>query len=86
MRINLRYIKLSADLVAKTLLVNGDEHKKKALDVLGIVPRGDETPMQSWLRAMCEENGLKYSQPVPREIADAIVSNVNAARFMWAMA
>lgn len=61
------------------------EIKLRALERLGIVPRDDETPLQAWLRVMCEENGLPYTQPVPQELADAILDS-DAARFVWFLA
>lgn len=86
MEIRLRFIDVSADTGARSLLVNGDAHKKKALDILKITPKDGETAFDAWLRTMCEENSLPYSKPVPREIADAIVSNPSASRFMWLLA
>ncbi|MFW9770327.1 MAG: hypothetical protein ACFFEM_16030 [Candidatus Thorarchaeota archaeon] len=84
--IRIRYLDISADIAAKSLLVNGDSHKQRALERLGITPRDGETPFNAWLRAMCEENNLPNSRPVPREIADAIVQNPSASRFMWLLA
>ena len=49
------------------------EVKLRALERLGIVPHDGETPLQAWLRTMCEENGLTFGEPVPRELADAIL-------------
>jgi len=86
MEIRLRFIEIDGDLAAKSLLINGDAHKQKALDVLGIIPKDGETAFSAWIRAMCEENNLPYSKPAPKELADAITHNVSAARFAFLLA
>lgn len=58
------------------------EVKVRALERLGIQARDGETPLEAWLRAMCEENGLEYTRPCPRVLADAILDS-GAARFAW---
>jgi hypothetical protein len=61
------------------------EVKLRALEHLGIVPRDGEWPLEAWLRVMCEENGLPYTLPVPRELANAILYS-RAQRFLWFLA
>jgi len=60
--------------------------KLRALDRLGITSREGEPPLQAWIRAMCAENDLPYTQPAPRQLADAILDSRAAARFVFFLA
>jgi len=86
MDIRLRFIKIDGDTAARSLLANGDAHKRKALDILGIVPQDGESAFAAWIRAMCEENNLPYTKPAPKELANAITHNTFAARFAFLLA
>jgi len=59
--------------------------KAKVLEKMNIQVNGLD-PFHAWLKAMCEENGLEYSLPVPRELTDAILENRGASRFMFWLA
>jgi len=42
--------------------------------------------MRAWLLAMCRENNLLATIPVPQELADAILQDREAYRFLWWLA
>src|SRR5690606_2057635 len=87
--IRLRYFDVNGgDALRWEALAPEESHqaKLKALDKLGIARVGEEKPGDAWLRVMCEENGLPYTQPVPREIAEAIVWDQAVYRFYFWLA
>lgn len=76
MAVNIRWIDLDEHMTISSLMVperEVDVLKRKVLGRLGITIGEGEKPYRAWLRAMCEENGLEFSIPVPREVADAIL-------------
>jgi len=70
-----------------SLLSNDDAWKWRILtEKLGIPRVGDDTPHQSWLRAMCQENGVPFTVPVDRGLADVILHDANLRRFSFMLA
>lgn len=91
--IKIRWIE-TGDLMIKTELlataimgqpVELSATKAKALGRLGIHVREGEEPLDAYIRAMCEENGVPYTIPAPTEISDAITYS-EASRFVWWLA
>ena len=87
--IKLRYLEVDAKMLEATIVAEMwakeqmEEARRKALQNLGIELRDGEKPSDAWLRAMCEENGFEFSKPVPPEIANAIINNINVYRFYF---
>ena len=83
----IRYISLTDDELAAQLMTPESEdylrRKWGVLREMGIA--GNQgTPMEAYLRAMHEENGLPYSMPAHPAIADAL--GVDGFRFLWWLA
>ena len=53
---------------------------------LGIEVKPGETPLEAWLRAMAEENGLPVQTPAHPAIREAILFDPDARRFVWWLA
>lgn len=91
--IKLRWLDLD-DEAFKNLLVAEAlapaEARQKKLEVLktrlGIEANAGEDPLQAWLRAMAEENGLPVTQPAAPELAEVVTFSDGARRFLWALA
>lgn len=89
----LRYIALPDDAVEENIIAEAlsdkakiTEAKWRALEKLGIKRDGEDSPMRAWLLAMCRENNLPATIPVPQELADAILQDREAYRFLWWLA
>lgn len=59
------------------------ELKFKSLKTLHIEPKDNEKPSDAWLRTMCAENGLEFTRPVPRPMADALQEQSGAFKFYF---
>ncbi len=85
-----RYLDISPDMLGRCLLLDKDkaeEFKRLALRKLdGIEPAAGETCYHRWLRWLCEINGLPYTLPVPRELANAILADAAVSRFNFFLA
>lgn len=91
--IKLRYIEIPQSAVEQNITAEAlsdkaeiTEAKWRVLEKLGIKRNGENSPMHAWLLAMCRENGLPATIPVPRELADAIMEDSLAYRFLWWLA
>ena len=91
--IRLRYIEIDRNLMTKQIVSEAlqdrneiTEIKWRVLERLGIKRNGEASPLRAWLKAMCRENGLPETIPVPRELADAILDNREVYRFVWWLA
>ncbi|MEW6210616.1 MAG: hypothetical protein AB1631_19790 [Acidobacteriota bacterium] len=87
----LRWLELSPDLFCASVLAEAmnktsiPSWKRRAVERLGIEIRDGETPSDAWLRAMCGENGIEFTEPVDRDLADVIRENVSCLRFFFAL-
>ena len=74
-------------LLAESLGKNPlNETKDKVLKFLGITKKEGEKPIEAWLRAMAEENGLPVSRPVVPELREAVEEFPQAMRFLFWLA
>src|SRR3990167_3629760 len=84
--VRLRYLSVDGDSAVSSLLLSVEHSRDIAvrlLDKLGIALGDGEKPIQAWLRAMAEENGLPTSIPVDRRLGRAIAEDVDASRFLF---
>jgi hypothetical protein len=82
-----RYLAVTPDVAARSLLVPADQmHQLKltALRKLGIVPEPNEKPLHAWLRVMAAENGLPHTVPAHKALRDCVDSDVG--RFVFFLA
>jgi hypothetical protein len=64
----------------------GESLKWRQLGRLGIEPQDDERPIDAWLRAMAEANGLPHTTPTHAALTSAILQDRGAARFLFWLA
>lgn len=90
--IKLRYLKIGQDLLIDTLVTEsmnieaGKRLKEKILNRLGIIRQDNETYLQAWLRHIAEINNIEHTLPCDDRISDAILNDISANHFMWAIA
>ena len=91
--VKLRYLEVSpkglADELADSAFHPAETRDAKAQilkERLGIEVKPGETPLEAWLRAMAEENGLPVQTPAHPAIREAILFNPEAIRFIWWLA
>ena len=88
----LRYLNCNQDLLNDSLVAEAfspesvREIKANCLSRLGIILRPGELPLQSWLRHLSEINGVDYTEPCHPDLADAILDDMSARRFMFSLA
>ena len=87
--IKVRWLDASEELIKNSLLAEafGDlsDCKRKALKRLNIdCPEGVK-PLDAYLTALCAENNLPNTRPVPSALADMILCS-GASRFVWFLA
>jgi hypothetical protein len=63
-----------------------DKIKDRVLQSMGITRKEGEKPIEAWLRAMAEENGLPFSLPVVPELREAVKGSPQAMRFLFWLA
>jgi hypothetical protein len=91
--ITLRYIDGDEDLVIRSAVAEAVAHlnglhghsdalKWRQLGRLGIERHDSERPMDAWLRAMAETNGLPHTTPTHLALTAAILGSRKAARFL----
>lgn len=79
----LEMVNISKDTVAKSLLVDGDAHKRAAVENLGITIQTDEKPVEAWLRHLAEINNIPVTKPCDPKIKDAILGSPEARKFLF---
>jgi hypothetical protein len=87
--VKLRWINCSQDVAVHSLLLgkkDSEEVRTKVLARLGIVRHAEESFLQAWTRAMCEENGFPVEYPVCAELREAIEWNPEVMRFVFFLA
>ena len=87
----LRYLDCNQDLLNDSLLAEAFSQstvaiKAKSLARLGIVQLPNEKPLAAWLRHLSEINGVDYTEPCHPDLADAILDDMSARRFMFFLA
>ena len=79
----LQMIDIDGDILGKSLLVEGDDHKRIAVERLGIEIQEGEKPINAWLRHLAEINGLPVMTPCHPRIKDAIYASMETMKFMF---
>jgi len=62
------------------------EFKKTLLRKLGIELQDGEKPVDAYCRHICKVNGLTYTKPIDRALADAIIATHDAMRMYYILA
>ena len=79
-------IDLSKETARKSLLLEGDTHKRIVVERLGIEIQEGETPVDAWMRHLAEINNLPATKPCHPQIKDAICASPEAMRFLFFIA
>jgi len=91
LQITIEYLPLTGDDVSAMIYLEiadppkAHETKLRLLAKMGITPQGDELPQQAWLRYLSELNGLEFTTPCHRAIAEGITEIHAAACTMWVL-
>lgn len=88
MAIKLDYVALDSKSAVEGLLLSADaEHylQSRLLERLGLKASADESALNVWGRHLHAINGLEFSRPWNKAIAEAVLSDAGASRFMFAL-
>ena len=87
--VTLRFFTFPEERFAALLAAPKEQARAQAwrlLERMGIAGVEGESPLEAWLRAMCAENGLAWSIPVPDALTECIRSDRAAAQWVWFLA
>ena len=79
----LEMISISDDLMVKSLLVDGDAHKRIVVENLEITIQADEKPVEAWLRHLAEINNIPVTTPCDPRVKDAVLASPEARKFLF---
>jgi len=92
-QITLEYYRLSEEVLKAEVLASAADHERVrqhkrriVAELTGQPVKENQTPLEAWILWLCHINGLPEELPAPPEIAEAIMWNEGARKFMWFIA